>query len=80
MNSAAIASENSISKEFVTDIVAKALRAGASDAEAVFAEGDEFETLVRLGQVEINATHSIASSRNAGWNPCCDARSIRSTP
>ena len=52
MNSAAIASENSISKEFVTDIVAKALRAGASDAEAVFAEGDEFETLVRLGQVE----------------------------
>ena len=52
MNSAVIASENSISKEFVTDIVAKALRAGASDAEAVFAEGDEFETLVRLGQVE----------------------------
>ncbi len=52
MNSAAIASENIISKEFVTDIVAKALRAGASDAEAVFAEGDEFETLVRLGQVE----------------------------
>ncbi|MHB1858442.1 MAG: TldD/PmbA family protein, partial [Acidobacteriaceae bacterium] len=52
MNSAAIASENIISKDFVTDIVAKALRAGASDAEAVFAEGDEFETLVRLGQVE----------------------------
>ena len=52
MNSAAIATENAIGKEFVTDIVSKALRAGASDAEAVFAEGDEFETLVRLGQVE----------------------------
>ena len=38
--------------EFVTDIVTKALQAGASDAEAVFSEGDEFETLVRLGQVE----------------------------
>ena len=52
MNSAAIATEDAIGKEFVTDIVSKALRAGASDAEAVFAEGDEFETLVRLGQVE----------------------------
>ena len=44
--------ENMISTEFVTDIVTKALQAGASDAEAVFSEGDEFETLVRLGQVE----------------------------
>ncbi len=45
-------SASNIDQEFVTDIVTKALRAGASDAEAVFAEGDEFETLVRLGQVE----------------------------
>ncbi len=44
--------EKQISTDFVTDIVTKALRAGASDAEAVFSEGDEFETLVRLGQVE----------------------------
>jgi PmbA protein len=41
-----------ISIQFVADIVTKALKSGASDAEAVFAEGDEFETLVRLGQVE----------------------------
>ncbi|HZC44520.1 MAG TPA: DNA gyrase modulator, partial [Acidobacteriaceae bacterium] len=45
-------SDNLISAEFVADIVTKALSAGASDAEAVFSEGDEFETLVRLGQVE----------------------------
>lgn len=44
--------KETVTQEFVTDIVAKALHAGASDAEAVLAEGDEFETLVRLGQVE----------------------------
>ncbi|MGC1783518.1 MAG: TldD/PmbA family protein [Acidobacteriaceae bacterium] len=52
MNSTATATDQTISQEFVLDIVTKALRAGAIDAEAVFAEGDEFETLVRLGQVE----------------------------
>lgn len=52
MNSTATATVNNISQGFVTEIVAKALHAGASDAEVVFAEGDEFETLVRLGQVE----------------------------
>ena len=51
-NATVTVSENAISTEFVTDIVTKALQAGASDAEAVFSEGDEFETLVRLGQVE----------------------------
>ncbi len=52
MNSIVTATDTGITQQFVTDIVAKALRAGASDAEVVFAEGDEFETLVRLGQVE----------------------------
>lgn len=52
MNSTMVATKNEIDAQFVTDIVAKALRAGATDAEVVFAEGDEFETLVRLGQVE----------------------------
>lgn len=41
-----------IDLEFAAGIVRAAMCAGASDAEAVFAEGDEFETLVRLGQVE----------------------------
>jgi PmbA protein len=52
MQTAGVAAENQIDRQFVTGIVARALRSGASDAEAVFSEGDEFETLVRLGQVE----------------------------
>jgi PmbA protein len=43
---------SNIDQQFVTEIVTKALQAGASDAEAVYADGDEFETQVRLGQVE----------------------------
>ena len=39
-------------KQLASDVVARARRAGASDAEAVVAEGDEFSVLVRLGQVE----------------------------
>jgi PmbA protein len=38
--------------QLAADIVAKATRAGATDAEVVIREGDEFSTLVRLGQVE----------------------------
>ena len=51
-NATVTVSEIRFQLKFVTDIVTKALSAGASDAEAVFSEGDEFETLVRLGQVE----------------------------
>src|SRR5216110_1351160 len=39
-------------KSLVQDIVARAMSAGASAAECVIREGDEFSTLVRLGQVE----------------------------
>jgi PmbA protein len=39
-------------KTLATDVLAKALKAGATDAEAVVYEGDEFSALVRLGQVE----------------------------
>ena len=39
-------------KQLAFDVVAKALKAGATDAEAVVYEGDEFSALVRLGQVE----------------------------
>ncbi len=35
-----------------SDVLTRALKAGASDAEAVVYEGDEFSALVRLGQVE----------------------------
>ncbi|HEY1272818.1 MAG TPA: TldD/PmbA family protein [Terriglobales bacterium] len=39
-------------REQATDIVRRAMSAGASAAECVVREGDEFSTLVRLGQVE----------------------------
>jgi PmbA protein len=35
-----------------TDVVARALKAGATDAEVVLREGDEFSVTVRMGQVE----------------------------
>ena len=39
-------------KQLAADVLARALRAGATDAEAVVYEGDEFSVKVRLGQVE----------------------------
>jgi PmbA protein len=39
-------------KEVATDIVTRAMKGGATAAECVVREGDEFSTLVRLGQVE----------------------------
>jgi PmbA protein len=39
-------------KMLAQQVMEQALRAGASDAEAVAYEGDEFSVLVRLGQVE----------------------------
>src|SRR5437660_10663911 len=39
-------------KELATDVVRRAMAGGASAAEAVVREGDEFSTVVRLGQVE----------------------------
>jgi PmbA protein len=39
-------------KEVAQDIVGRAMQSGATAAECVVREGDEFSTLVRLGQVE----------------------------
>jgi len=39
-------------KTIAQDIVARAMAGGATAAECVVREGDEFSTLVRLGQVE----------------------------
>jgi len=39
-------------QQLAADVVERALRAGAKEAEVVIREGDEFSTLVRLGQVE----------------------------
>src|SRR6202167_2500490 len=39
-------------RELAQDIVRRAISGGASAAECVVREGDEFSTVVRLGQVE----------------------------
>jgi len=39
-------------KELATDVVSRAMEGGATAAECVVREGDEFSTVVRLGQVE----------------------------
>ena len=50
-------------KSLAQDIVARAMSSGATAAECVIREGDEFSTLVRLGQVE---TLKEAGSRSIG--------------
>jgi len=50
-------------KQLAFDVVAKARKAGATDAEAVVYEGEEFGALVRLGQVE---TLKESGSRGVG--------------
>jgi PmbA protein len=50
-------------KQLAADVVKKAMRGGATDAEVVIREGDEFSTLVRLGQVE---TLKESGSRGMG--------------
>jgi len=50
-------------KDLAQDIVCRAMAGGASAAECVIREGDEFSTLVRLGQVE---TLKEAGSRAVG--------------
>jgi PmbA protein len=39
-------------RELAADVVSRAMKAGATAAEAVIQEGTEFSTLVRMGQVE----------------------------
>src|SRR5437764_5686408 len=50
-------------KELAQDIVQRAMSGGATAAECVIREGDEFSTLVRLGQVE---TLKEAGSKSIG--------------
>src|SRR5712691_9977585 len=50
-------------KELAQDIVRRAMSGGASAAECAIREGDEFSTLVRLGQVE---TLKEAGSKSIG--------------
>ena len=50
-------------ESLATDVVAQAIKAGASDAEAVIREGDEFSVNVRMGEVE---TLKESGSRGLG--------------
>lgn len=54
------------------DVVARAMKAGASDAEVVVREGDEFSVNVRMGQVE---TLTESGSRGMGLRVFLGARS-----
>ena len=49
--------------DLAMEIVAKAMKAGASDAEVTIREGDEFSTVVRMGEVE---TLKESGSRGMG--------------
>jgi PmbA protein len=62
--SAAPSNETAIDLEsLVADVIAKAVKAGASDVEAAAREGDEFSVNVRLGEVE---TLKESGSRGLG--------------
>jgi PmbA protein len=50
-------------QELATEMVERALRAGANDAEVTVREGDEFSTTVRMGEVE---TLKESGSRGIG--------------
>ena len=58
-------------KQLASDVLTKALKAGATDAEAVIYEGDEFSALVHLGQVE---TLKESGSRAVGMDSCARKR------
>ncbi len=64
MTDAVAAAETNFDLEsLATDVVRLAMQAGASDAEAVVREGDEFSVTVRMGQVE---TLKESGSRGLG--------------
>ena len=69
---ARVQTTDGVDQDFVADLVARAVRAGATDAEAIYTEGDEFETEVRLGQVE---TLKESGSRAVGLRVLIGQRS-----
>src|ERR1700690_3597207 len=70
---ATIADQTTLDLESLTaDVVALAIKAGASDAEAVVREGDEFSVNVRMGAVE---TLKESGSRGLGLRVFLGTRS-----
>ena len=73
MPQAANSAETALDLESLTaDVVALAMKAGASDAEAVVREGDEFSVNVRMGEVE---TLKESGSRGLGLRVFLGTRS-----
>ncbi len=77
-------------RQLATDVLTRALRAGATDAEAVVYEGDEFSARVRLGQVEtlkesgsravglrVFLGQKTASTSSSDFSDGCDCASRR---
>ena len=63
-------------ESLTADVVALALKAGASDAESVVREGDEFSVNVRMGQVE---TLKESGSRGLGLRVFLGTKSASSS-
>jgi len=63
-------------ESLATDVVARAVKAGASDAEAVVREGDQFNVNVRMGEVE---TLEDSGSRGLGLRVFLGKRSASSS-
>ncbi len=63
-------------ESLAADVVAQAMKAGASDAEAVIREGDEFSVNVRMGEVE---TLKESGSRGLGLRVFRGKRSASSS-
>ena len=53
-------------QDLAQDVVRRAMSGGATAAECVIQEGDEFSTLVRLGQVETLKEAGSRVDRRAG--------------
>ncbi|MGH9559893.1 MAG: TldD/PmbA family protein [Terracidiphilus sp.] len=72
-DAASLSNETSLDLEsLAADVVALALKAGATDAEAVAIEGDEFSVNVRMGEVE---TLKESGSRGLGLRAFLGRRS-----
>jgi PmbA protein len=63
-------------KSLAAEVVSRALQAGATDAEAVVSEGDEFSITVRMGEVE---TLQESGSRGMGLRVFAGKRSASSS-
>src|ERR1700730_7876114 len=64
-------------ESLATDVVRLAMKAGASDAEVVVREGDEFSVTVRMGQVE---TLKESGSRGLGLRVLLGTRTGSASP